>query len=476
MEARFISFVRDRGLISPGDRLLCAHSGGGDSTFLFEMLLRSRDGIGFEFDAAHVNHGLRGKAADDDEEFVRSMCESAGIRFASRAVSVEDIRSSTGISLEMAARKLRYEALEAMAVEAGCTKVAFAHQADDRVETFLMRLLKGAGPDGLASIPIRRPMDSIELIRPLFAFSRTEIIGWLKSNGIDYCTDETNLDKSIARNAVREDLLPLLEERFNPSVRKAISQAIEAIERDSKYFTHTAVELNRHRYRKTDDGLILDLDGFGEIDTPVMIRMILEAFTRLAGDEYRCGYEHLMGAVGLWLEGKRNDRINFPEGWVVIRIPEGLHIRPTPQFTTPPEIDGLILTDGESELPEIFSLRSEIVGKDQVADLKHPPENTVYITAALIGKLKIDYNNRTGRIICPLGMGGRTHKISDIVSRAGIAKHRREWIVLLTNIDDPMEVLAIPHLGLISESAKVKITDTEILVVTVAPSVEIGIP
>jgi len=472
-----MSFVRDRGLISPGDRLLCAHSGGGDSTFLFEMLLRSRDGIGFEFIVAHVNHGLRGKAADDDEEFTRNMCESAGIRFMRRAVSVDDIRSSTGISLEMAARKLRYEALEAMAAEAGCGKVTFAHQADDRVETFLLRLLKGAGPDGLASIPIRRPMGSIELIRPLFAFSRTEIIGWLKSNGIDYRTDETNLDRSIARNAVREDLLPLLEERFNPSVRKAISQAIEAFERDSKYFNHSAIELNRHRYSKKDDGLILDLDGFGEIDTPVMIRMILEAFTRLAGDEYRCGYDHLMGAVGLWVEGKRNDRIDFPEGWVVIRIPEGLHIRTTPQFKTPPVIEKeIIIGESEYALPEIFTVTGKIIPREKIVDLKHPPSNTVYLKAELTGKLIIDYNNRTGRIIRPLGMGGRTHKISDIVSRAGVARHRREWIVLLTDVDNPMEVIAIPHLGLISESVKVEKTDAEILVLTIAPSLENGIP
>jgi len=223
--------------------------------------------------------------------------------------------------------------------------------------------------------------------------------------------------------------------------------------------------------------LILDLDGFGEIDTPVMIRMILEAFTRLAGDEYRCGYDHLMGAVGLWVEGKRNDRIDFPEGWVVIRIPEGLHIRTTPQFKTPPVIEKeIIIGESEYALPEIFTVTGKIIPREKIVDLKHPPSNTVYLKAELTGKLIIDYNNRTGRIIRPLGMGGRTHKISDIVSRAGVARHRREWIVLLTDVDNPMEVIAIPHLGLISESVKVEKTDAEILVLTIAPSLENGIP
>jgi len=477
LKARFISFVRKKGLILAGDRLLCAHSGGSDSTFLFEMLLGTRDEIGFEFCAAHVNHGLRGQAADEDEEFVRDRCEAEGIRFLRRAVSVDDIRDREGISLEMAARWLRYGALEEMAAEAGCNKVVFAHQSDDRIETFLLRLLKGAGPDGLASIPIRRPIGDIELIRPLFAFSRMEIIGWLKAEGIEYRTDESNLDKSIARNAVREDLLPHLEERFNPSVRKAFLHTIGALEKDSEYINHIAIEENQHRYVEVDDGLILDLTELGALDTPVIVRMLLEAFTRLAGEEYRSGYDHLMGAVNLWLSGKRNDRIDFPDGWTAIRVDNGLHIRPTPQFRQPPIIDNeIIIGEGEYTLPEIFTVTGKIIPLDKITDLKHPPPNTVYLKAELAGKLTIDYNTQPGRFIRPLGMSGHRHKVSDLISRAGIPKHMREWIPLLLDAGNPMEVTAIPHMGLISELGKVGKSDTEVFAVEIVPSLAEGNP
>lgn len=481
LTARFASFAVGENLILPGDRLLAAHSGGSDSTFLFEMLLRNMERLGFEFEAGHVNHGLRGEAADADEEFVRRRCFEEGIPFRRAEVSVGELQDTEGLSVEMAARRLRYNVLEGMALQAGCNKVAFAHQADDRIETFLVRLLRSAGPDSLASIPLRRPMGKIELIRPLFAFRRAEIMEWLGAEGIEFRTDESNLDRSITRNAVRQELIPLLEERFNPSLGDTILRVIDALERDSVFINRLAAEEGKGRFIDAERGRLINLKGMAEEDTPLIIRLMLMTATDLAGEEYRLGYDHLMGAVNLWLTGKRNDRLDFPEGWGIVRTPEGILFRETPEFKPPPEISSgpdiderPIINEGEVNLPETFRLVGKMRPIEDIPDLKHPPPDTVYINTILAGHLRVDYC-RTGRDIRPLGMGGHTKKVSDVLMEAGVPKHLREWVPVLIDEGEANNVLAIPHLGLMAESAKVKPADSHLLEIRAIPPLEEGL-
>ena len=481
LPTRFAAFANEECLIVYGDRILAAHSGGSDSTFLFEMLLGARDSLSHDLAVGHVNHGLRGKAADDDEASVRRRCAEEGIRFLRRSVLVDDLQEREGLSIEMAARRLRYSALQEMALEAGCNKVAFAHQADDRIETFLIRLLRSAGPDSLASIPVRRPMGNIELIRPLFVFKRREIIDWLHANAIEFRTDESNLDPSIARNAVREELLPFLEKRFNPSVRDTILRAIAALEQDSIFINRLAEEEGARRFKADKEGFHINLYGLDDTHIPIIIRLMLIAATDIAGEEYRLCYDHLMGAVRLWCEGQRNNRLDFPEGWTVIRTTDGLLLRETPKIKYPllltsPDIDERpVMGAGEVTLPEIFRLIGRIVSREDIADLKLPPENTVYLHARLAGELRVDYN-RTGRNIQPLGMGGHTRKVSDVLMEAGIPLHRREWLPVLLDKSDPDSVIAIPHLSLIADHAKVGNGDAEVFAVEAKPSLEDGIP
>ena len=161
----------------------------------------------------------------------------------------------------------------------------------------------------------------------------------------------------------------------------------------------------------------------------------------------------------------------------LIRVPEGLHLRPTPQFRQPPVIeDAIIISEGEYALPEIFTVTGKIIPRDKITDLKHPSSNTVYLKAELAGKLTIDYNSIPGRFIRPLGMSGHRHKVSDLISRAGIPKHMREWIPVLLDGKNQIEVTAIPHLGLISELGKVGGNDAEVFAVEIAPSLTEGNP
>ncbi len=475
---RFRSFARGEKLIVPGDRLLVAHSGGTDSTFLFEMLLRTKPELGFDFQAGHVNHGLRGKRSDEDEDFVRQRCIDEGILFHRRAVNVADLGHMEGLSLEMSARRLRYHALEEMALESGCNKVAFAHQADDRIETFLIRLLRSAGPDSLASIPLRRPMGRVEIIRPLFVFKRHEIKEWLDANGIPYMTDETNLDRSIARNAVREDLIPMLEAEFNPSIRDTILRVIDALELDSAYINRIAAKEGRERFDDADTGRLIRLSGMESCEIPVIIRLLLMTAKEKAGEEYRLGYDHLMGAVRLWFDGNTNDRLDFPGDWVIVRTKEGLLFREPYTFKSPPEINVAadkderpLMNTGEVPLPEVFRLTGKIRSIKDIPDLKHPPPDTVYINAAFVGKFRLDYC-RSGREIKPLGMGGRTKKVSDVLMETGVEPHLREWVPVLVDEGNEKIVMAIPHLGLVSERARVESGDAEVFEISAAPPLE----
>lgn len=204
-------------LLHPGQRVLVAFSGGPDSTCLLITLLRFWPDVA----AVYVNHHLRGEESEHEESFVRSFCENSKI-----TLFVEHLRwKRPPVNLEEEARKRRYRHLAKVAAEHGFHRVALAHHQDDVVETFLLRLMRGAGPGGLAGIPERRGI----YIRPMLHCSRREILQTLDKNHVPSFTDSSNENFKMQRNRIRGELLPYIEQHFNPAVRKAFLRSSEWI-------------------------------------------------------------------------------------------------------------------------------------------------------------------------------------------------------------------------------------------------------
>jgi tRNA(Ile)-lysidine synthase len=221
------ALVRDASLISKGERVLVALSGGPDSMALLHVLARLRKDLGCELVAHGVDHGLREDASrelDVAADFARAL----DVPFERTRVALTD-----GGNLQARARALRYDALEAAARASGCDVIATAHHADDRAETVLLRLLRGAGPRGLAVLPARaravRP--NADRIRPFLRARRADIDAHLRRHAVPFATDPSNANPRFARTRVRHELMPLLES-LSPSIvlhLNALADQLEAL-------------------------------------------------------------------------------------------------------------------------------------------------------------------------------------------------------------------------------------------------------
>lgn len=199
--------IRDERLFARGDLVLCACSGGPDSTALLHALALLRKRVGHRLAALGVDHGLRVEAADELEHAAR-VAATLDVPFAAVRVEV-----APGSNLQARARLLRHEALQAEAVRIGAVRVALGHTADDRAETFLLRLLRGAGPRGLAVLPprARSPVGGVDLVRPIVGARRVDVRLHLERHGLTSAEDPSNADPRFLRARVRQELVPLLE-------------------------------------------------------------------------------------------------------------------------------------------------------------------------------------------------------------------------------------------------------------------------
>lgn len=206
-------YIEKEKLFTPKDKILVALSGGADSVALLRLLLS----LGYDCEAAHCNFHLRGEESDRDERFVQALCRQLGVPLHVTHFDTTRYAEEKHISIEMAARELRYQWFAELKEKRQAAAIAVAHHRDDSVETLLLNLIRGTGINGLLGI---RPKNG-DIVRPLLCVNREEIISYLDSLRQEYVTDSTNLQDEYTRNKIRLNLLPLMAE-INPSVRESI--------------------------------------------------------------------------------------------------------------------------------------------------------------------------------------------------------------------------------------------------------------
>lgn len=213
IQHRITQYIKKENLFNTSDKVLVALSGGADSVALLRLLIS----MGYWCEAAHCNFHLRGDESDRDEAFVRQLCTEQAIPLHSIHFDTLAYAEEKRISIEMAARELRYEWFAKIKAESKATVIAVAHHQDDSVETLLLNLIRGTGINGLLGI---RPRNG-DVVRPLLCISRQEVLDYLSSIHQDYVTDSSNLHDEYTRNKIRLNLLPLMQE-INPSVKESI--------------------------------------------------------------------------------------------------------------------------------------------------------------------------------------------------------------------------------------------------------------
>lgn len=210
-------------LVPDDTNVVVGVSGGADSVALAHALHQ----LGIPFTVAHLNHNLRGAESDADEQFVRGL----GFPTVVKSVDVEKRAEAEGISIEMAARQARHEFFG----EFDNAVIALAHHADDQVETFFLKLARGAGTEGLGGMGFSQQIGQLRLIRPMLDIPRPAIMEWLAENNIAWREDASNTDEAYLRNRVRHKILPLLEQELNPNLREAVLRTMDILREEQDW-------------------------------------------------------------------------------------------------------------------------------------------------------------------------------------------------------------------------------------------------
>ena len=232
---KVLNFVDEHNMLPESGLVLACVSGGADSMCLLEVFRRISTQRGFSLAVAHFNHKLRGEESDRDEKFVRDYCEKFALAYYTQSGDVCSFAKQNGLSIETAARDMRYDFFHNLADTLAAEKIATAHNADDNTETILINLARGAGTKGISGIPPIRG----KIIRPMLTITRDEIIAFLSDHGISYVEDSTNSDDVYTRNKIRHHVIPILKE-INPRLNEAASITARLMREDEKMLSEMA--------------------------------------------------------------------------------------------------------------------------------------------------------------------------------------------------------------------------------------------
>ena len=239
-----------------GRKILAAVSGGVDSMVLLHALATLAEGRRWKITVAHFNHRLRGRSSDADERLVLKTAAALKLPAVAGGADVNSFARASGLSLEMAARQLRHEFLARTAQERKISTVALAHHADDQVELFFLRLLRGAGADGLAGMKPSSPSPSdrrIQLVRPLLGFSKTQLNEFARKEKIPFREDASNQSSDFLRNRIRNELLPLLRNKYQPGIDASVLRLMDIVGAEAEAVGNVAAKWRQQHRTAFED-------------------------------------------------------------------------------------------------------------------------------------------------------------------------------------------------------------------------------
>ena len=423
-------------------------SGGADSTALLVMAATSAldidDGRGTariareRLHVLHINHGLRGLDADEDEEFVRGLAAEYGIPCTVERLDVAALAAKTSDNVENAGREARYAAAARLANELSeqfgtpraAARICTAHTADDRAETFFMNAIRGSGAPGLSSIPRRRN----RIVRPLLDKTHDELCEYLRMRGIVWREDDTNRDTRYLRAYVRHELMPVVERR-NPRVVASIASTCDILSDEDAYLGALASRLLHDLIRRQDGGMIaLDASRLAASEVALARRAVRSALLMVEADA-RLEARHINRVLGLVSAGAGS--ATLPIG-VDVRVEHGLLFLRA-RSADRSRVAAWLEVPGTLELGEGGTLSARLIEVAHGADASliakdralEWGQHSVLLDAEACGvdpttggRLWVD-TPHPGDIVCPLGMHGQSKKLADLLNEAQLPAAER---------------------------------------------------
>jgi tRNA(Ile)-lysidine synthase len=423
--SKVLQTITTHRMIAEGDSVLVAASGGPDSSALLHALFQISKENRMPIAAAHLHHGLRAGEADRDAEAAGRQAALLGVPFFVEQIDVEDFRERHGLSVEDAARKVRYDFLHRTADRGGFSKIAVGHHADDSVESMLMFFFRGAGPRGLSGIlPVRG-----RVIRPLIERRRDEIRSYLARQGLSFVVDSTNEDRRFLRNRIRHELIPLLTANYNPNLTETLLR-LSTVLRDEEHWLAALAEkaLAETLIDRDESGITLSVPALAALPAAARRRVIRSALSGLKGDLRRIGFRHVEAICRLSMQQKASGELHLPGNIGVYRSYERLRFHRSRQPAPDASEDGyrfLIDGPGEVRIPGRGALlrleRCERFDPDRMA------QSGQRVAFFDMGKLYFPLTVRSvrpGDRFRPLGMAG-SQKLSDFFVNQKVPRHLR---------------------------------------------------
>ena len=419
-------------MLAPGETVLAMVSGGADSTAMLRLLASSELGA-LDVRVLHVNHLLRGEESDADAAFVEALCERLGVPCRVVCYDVSGYASAEGLNLEDAGRRVRYrfaeEELDAVA-GAGEGRIAVAHTLDDNAETFLMRVVTGAGAGGLAGIPPVRG----RIVRPLLDARRADVVAYLRGLEQEWREDITNADISRLRARVRHEVMPALE-AVDPRFPATLGRSLALLAEEDSLLSAMADGFADAFAERLPEEVSLDLAQMRTLSRVMQRRVVRTALLRAFPDASRLEAAHTGALVdGLAFDAFARD---LPFGLRAF-VEYGRMIVSREPGALPPVAPALLDIPGTADLGPLGRIEAEETSPEKLSE---DPSSAVIDAARLGGSLVVDAP-REGDRMRPLGMTG-TKKLSDLLSEAGVPRRQRPATPVVRNGEDVVWVAGV---------------------------------
>lgn len=438
-------------MIESGDRVLLGFSGGIDSATLLDILHHMRKNLPFDLGVAHVNHLLRGEESERDEDFTRAIARGYDIPYHVKRIDVKEYARARGISAQHAGRDIRYSFFNELSEMQRYTKIAIAHNLDDQVETFLLRLAKGTGIRGLSSIPPVRD----KIIRPFLTTFRAEIEAYALSHSIRYVVDSSNEKVKYERNFIRHKVMPVLRE-LNPSFDEKVVSVLGDISRINGIFEEKKRSFMECFVEKRADGICIPIGDLRHLDEEVRFRVLSDVFASIV--PFSLLREHMRLIEKIIKSPRPNLSLDLPFSVRIVRSYDILRI--TTEHLPPKTAEIWPLDQGSNTL---LSLGVEV----DLRTVENPGESypddalTAWFDLNMCEHLTVR-TYRAGDRFVPLGMASPV-KLKDFFISRKIPREARYRIPLIMSNENIIWVVG----HRIDERYRVKHTTDKVLEIAV---------
>ncbi|MDN7243828.1 tRNA lysidine(34) synthetase TilS [Planococcus sp. N028] len=437
-------------LFGPGDRVLVGCSGGIDSIVLLHFLTTHQAALGISVTAVHVNHMLRGEESLQDRLFTEQLCAEWNVPCFSRDIPIQDILNTYGGNKQQVCREARYAYFSEVMQEAGATKLATAHHADDQLETILMAGIKGTLRSGSFGMPTSRPFSTGELVRPLLAVTKDDIASYAEEFSLSHREDPSNGQPVYTRNRIRHAVVPLLKQE-NVNVAAQFVELAETMQEDQQYLMKLAEEKMRQLVKQEEDGFSLLVEKFKQEDLALQKRLVLlllnylynkkqVAITKQLAEQVRDMMHSSAGTAFLYL----------PQNYMMIRQYDRVYFRRQPIGEQAVK-DSLIITDDWSS--EVNGFRYKAMPLREANQQK----NAVFWYFSALDDIVLMVRNRKpgDRIHLP-GMEGAKKVARLMIDEKVPSSKRGNWPIIATASDEILLVPGIRHSKYVSQTERVE--------------------